>query len=279
MALLVLRDGCGAADRGAGMTLQAEDRLFLAQLERQEEWHVKALEAVRAAKRIWEARLAEDAAPSTSLPEAFAPTLVPPPMPNAPLGPRKTPERVALLQREYPTTIPTDDILARFNALPGRPLDKRLLGIFAAELGLRRPSRSLPSMPDSGPAMHDKPAPIQDKPATAPVPDTAIAKALQEAKTAPAVAPPSMPLPAPVIGPRPVAAPPAGRMAALTTVSKAIDAKAADEGPIVTTFETVAAWAGPRGIPFATWDDLPAVNRKRDQYELRHFARLFGRGK
>lgn len=59
--------------------------------------------------------------------------------PAEPLGERLTPERKALLEREYPGGVATKAILARFNGLPGRKLDEGEMRVLANELGLRRP--------------------------------------------------------------------------------------------------------------------------------------------
>ena len=64
-------------------------------------------------------------------------------------------------------------------------------------------------------------------------------------------------------------------MAALMTVSKAIDDRPKLDGPAVANFQTVLSWAAARSIQFTSWDDLPVVNRKRDEFGLPHFAREF----
>lgn len=47
--------------------------------------------------------------------------------------------------------------------------------------------------------------------------------------------------------------------------------------PIEADLATINAWSAQRGIPCKTWDDLGAVNRKREQLGLPSFKRKFGR--
>jgi len=47
--------------------------------------------------------------------------------------------------------------------------------------------------------------------------------------------------------------------------------------PIEADLATIAAWAGPRGLTVKTWDDLPAVNRRREHLRLPPFKRAFRR--
>lgn len=46
-------------------------------------------------------------------------------------------------------------------------------------------------------------------------------------------------------------------------------------GAISVDFDTVALWACERGILWASWDDLPRVNARRDRAGLLPFKRLF----
>ena len=46
-------------------------------------------------------------------------------------------------------------------------------------------------------------------------------------------------------------------------------------GSIAADFETVLAYAEPRGILFREWDELPRVNTVRDRAGLLPFKRLF----
>ncbi len=43
--------------------------------------------------------------------------------------------------------------------------------------------------------------------------------------------------------------------------------------PILANFGQVLKWAEVRGLPFKSWDDLPAVNRRREDFELPLFKR------
>ena len=53
-----------------------------------------------------------------------------------------TPERAAILLRDYPAGVPLNDIVAAVNALPGALITPKSLGIRAAGWGIRRPSRA-----------------------------------------------------------------------------------------------------------------------------------------
>lgn len=83
--------------------------------------------------------------------------------------------------------------------------------------------------------------------------------------------------PAPAPKPPVVAPQPKSRMEALAAVSRAIEAKLpVDPGePVFAGFEHVRSWAGQRGVPFQTWDDLPAVNSRRERLGLPRFKREF----
>lgn len=61
--------------------------------------------------------------------------------------------------------------------------------------------------------------------------------------------------------------PPVTRAESITRVSASLS------GPQVADFDTVAAWAAQRGVQFREWDDLPKVNRKREDLLLMPFAR------
>jgi hypothetical protein len=102
------------------------------------------------------------------------------------------------------------------------------------------------------------------------------------ASTPTPVAPPVEPPPAPP--PRPVQ-PQISRAEAIQRVSASIAAK----GTAVSTkrdvhgvleaiamgFDHVAAWGAQRGISFNSWDDLPAINARRDRLQLSPFKREF----
>ena len=297
------------------MTGKFNAELFLMQLEREEEWFIKALGAVQAAIQIWKARLAEDESLPVQQAEPLPEQPMPAPAPPAPPAPitsisapvprmaaleqssplevpvliQRTPERLKLIRLHYPTHMPVDKVLELFNALPGRRVNKAGLMVIASDLGVRRPGKPSPAPLPAPPADTTMAQAMQHATATAaPTRPTAATSFLvqPEAPPAPKPPPPSAaatprPLPsAPAPAPSRAAAPqPAGRMQTLMAVSQAIAAKpkpkSDDEGPIVATFGTVAAWAGHRGIQFMTWDDLPKVNRKREDHLLRPFGRLF----
>lgn len=96
--------------------------------------------------------VAEPAAPSTPVdPASTAPAGMPSaPLPQAAYTPVMmgrptatwTPERVAILRRDYPAGVPLSDMLAALNALPGTPITGKALGIRAAGWGIRRPPRA-----------------------------------------------------------------------------------------------------------------------------------------
>lgn len=60
-------------------------------------------------------------------------------------------------------------------------------------------------------------------------------------------------------------------MAAKRAAAKA--AEAPPDGATVATYDQIATWSAPRGIPFAGWEDLPRVNAKRTELGLPPFAR------
>jgi hypothetical protein len=47
----------------------------------------------------------------------------------------------------------------------------------------------------------------------------------------------------------------------------------ADFEPQEVDFNQVVAWAAVRNIRFKSWDDLPAINRRREEFELPTFKR------
>lgn len=164
-----------------------------------------------------------------------------------------TPERNAVVRRDYPTGVSIDTILEQLNALPGKVVPRERVAIQAGKLGFNRgglirppppPAVDLSPLSALGAVTERKPAPI-----------------------APAPAPKSQ-----------VAAPqPRSRMEALAAVSRAISEKPpTDPGePVFAGFEHIRRWAGERGLPFATWDDLPAVNSKRERLGMARFKREF----
>ena len=56
--------------------------------------------------------------------------------------------------------------------------------------------------------------------------------------------------------------------ASMTNAKSSFEAVSAD-------FATVRRWAGERGVQFETWDDLPAVNERRERLEIAPFKREF----
>ena len=80
----------------------------------------------------------------------------------------------------------------------------------------------------------------------------------------------------PTPAPPPPAPPKITRTEALARVSNAA-AGTSWGPPVLADFEAVGTWAGPRGLPFTSWDDLPAIYRKREALGLPRFARAFKR--
>lgn len=48
-----------------------------------------------------------------------------------------------------------------------------------------------------------------------------------------------------------------------------------DYAPVAVTFSKVSAWAMVRKLKFSSWDDLPAINARREAFELPPFKRAF----
>ena len=48
-----------------------------------------------------------------------------------------------------------------------------------------------------------------------------------------------------------------------------------DFEPIEADFNTVRRWAAVRGMPFKDWNDLPGINKRREEFELAPFKRKF----
>jgi hypothetical protein len=60
-------------------------------------------------------------------------------------------------------------------------------------------------------------------------------------------------------------------------VAEAVAAsESTDFEPVEATYDVVARWAGQRGIAFASWEDLPRVNNKREEFKLPRFKRKMG---
>lgn len=173
-----------------------------------------------------------------------------------------TPERCAILRRDYPAGVSTDTILERVNALPGKWVQRDRIAIKAHSLGFNRGGLLKPAAPTA------PPAPAVDLSRL----DTLGVVVERKVHAVAPAAPTSTPKP-------PVAAPqPKSRMEALAAVSRAIQEKPpADPGePVFAGFEAVRRWAGERGLTFEAWDDLPVVNSKRERLGLPRFKREFG---
>jgi hypothetical protein len=169
-----------------------------------------------------------------------------------------SPARNALIREIYPDAT-TAAVLVRINELPGRTIyDRGRIAIQAAVLGCKKSPAYFAYR-----AAKATLAPSLDTPiAAAPVP-----AAIEAPSTfLPAAPAPRQPVPAPM-----------SRMAALVTVSQAIavNARNADAPPVLMDFDQVAHWAGQRGIRFASWDDLPAVNNRADAIGHPRIARKF----
>lgn len=50
----------------------------------------------------------------------------------------------------------------------------------------------------------------------------------------------------------------------------------ADSDPIGVSFNDVQRWAAVRNLVFKSWDDLPKINKRREEFELAPFKRKFG---
>lgn len=266
----------------------ARDRAFLASLREQVAWHETALKAVRSAIAIWERRIAN--APETAyqrgdgavMPKATIPvvpetkttnrTPVQPPRSEADL--LFSARRQALIAELYADAT-NHEIMVRLNELPGRQIiDPNRIAIQAAAQGLRKSPAYLARIGRRPPVVKPEPSRPPE-----PVPETpmaaAVAKALDPAPKS-VVVPivedvplPRQPAPAPA---------PLNRLAALMTVSKAIDKRAnapVDPVPVLMDFEQVRKWASERGVTFDSWDDLPRVNARAEAIGHRRIARQF----
>lgn len=221
-----------------------------------------------------------------------------------------TPERDAIIRRDYPLGVSTDVILRQCHTLPGKFIPHSRISIRAAKIGARRPvyapaavlapARAADAVPlSASPAAvspsaldiarqvivrqiaesaHTRPAMAPEPPILPPTPPAidlsglSALGAVVERKPA-QVAAPSAPKP-------PVAAPqPKSRMEAMLAVSKAIEARPpVDPGaPVAADFNQIKHWAAQRGVAFADWDDLRAVNSRRDRLGLAPFKRDFSK--
>jgi hypothetical protein len=139
-----------------------------------------------------------------------------------------TPERNAILRRDYPAGVSIEVILQRLHTLPGRTVPRDRVAVQAGKLGFNRGGLIKPTQS------------------------------------------PEPPVPA------------VNRMDVLRQVAASINAREAaprvgiDPGaPISADFEQVRRWAAERGVQFGDWDDLPAVNSRRERLGLPSFKREF----
>ena len=152
-------------------------------------------------------------------------------------GRRWTPERDAIVTRGYPAGRALDALRGEINAMPGPPVNNKLIGIRAAFLGVKRSGVAAP------------PA------APAPTP------------------PPPMPTPPMPPPPMPTPPPPIYRQAPIA-LAPAANKPPADPGtPIFADQATIRGWAGQRGLATAHDPlDLAVINRKRIEFGLPPFA-------
>jgi hypothetical protein len=176
----------------------------------------------------------------------------------------RTPERRALLAVQWPAGAEVRDIIDAMEKMPGAPVMRTHVSVWANDLGLRRPEgwrskfmgarghRAADPIetPEPAPAptrpaaVEPKPAAARPEPPAAPPPLSEVFR-LRTLKTSePTVAPPPLPASKPKLPPvprGPVLGPDAVRVA---------------------SFATIRAWAGERGIAFNRADDLVRVNAK-----------------
>ncbi len=96
-------------------------------------------------------RVSPAAASEVDVAVAATPVAAPTSEPAAePKGKRWSGERRAILRRHYPTGLDAAEIADECNALPGPPVTARLVGIYAAGMGLHRPGRTRASSPPPG---------------------------------------------------------------------------------------------------------------------------------
>lgn len=86
------------------------------------------------------------------------------------------------------------------------------------------------------------------------------------------VSPPPPPPPLPVKPKASFAAPLPDKPKASFAAPHIIDE---DYAPVAVTFSKVSAWAMVRKLKFSSWDDLPAINARREAFELPPFKRAF----
>jgi hypothetical protein len=207
------------------LTAGAHD--FLARLLTEQTRLTRALDTVGSLIGVYE-KLAEGEAvqaPAVAVAPVQKPTAVPPARePDTSDTRLFTPERNAIIRRDYPLGVSTEEIRRRLHALPGREVRRDRIAIQAHKLGVGRPTGAACDRPPAEPLSQ-----------------------------------------------------PQSRMEALAMVSRSISPQPAfDPGdPVAADFNQVGHWAGQRGLQFSTWDDLPAVNRKREALSLPPFKRSF----
>jgi hypothetical protein len=231
------------------LTAGAHD--FLARLLTEQTRLTRALDTVGSLIGVYE-KLAEGEAvhaPAVAVAPIQKPTAVPPARePDTSDTRLFTPERNAIIRRDYPLGVSTEEIRRRLHALPGREVRRDRIAIQAHKLGVGRPTGAACDRPPAEPLSQ------------------------------PLASVPALTFPSPVPTPsKPTAPQPKSRMEALAMVSRSISPQPAfDPGdPVAADFNQVGHWAGQRGLQFSTWDDLPAVNRKREALSLPPFKRSF----
>lgn len=174
-----------------------------------------------------------------------------------------SPERNAIIRRDYPLGVSTDAIMARCHALPGREISRRKIAVHAAYLGVRRPVATTKDVAVCSDAQAAEPQPKIDLSRL-----QSLGVVIERKSSSPHTA--ASPTP-----PKKQAPQPQSRMEAIAAVSH-IQRVPIDPGePIAADFEQVRQWADQRGMAFSSWDDLPAVNRKRDTLGIATFKRRF----
>jgi hypothetical protein len=98
---------------------------------------------------------AAEAALRPQRPPSSPPAIRPSPVPAQAPSKRMTPERQALLERDWPTNRPSPEIIEEFNRLPGPPMPADQLAIYASKLGLRRPSAGRVQQDAAGDRTHE----------------------------------------------------------------------------------------------------------------------------
>lgn len=156
-----------------------------------------------------------------------------------------SPARNQIVIEQWPLGTGIDEIKALLDALPGRPVPRDRIAIQAAALKVKRP----PKVPEA--------------------PTTAAAQ--PEPAIAPPVPPRDLPAPVPASARPPEPQPKLTRTEALLRAARSV----APTAPVLADLEQVRTWAAERGVEFRDWDDLRAVNSRRERLGLAPFARKF----